>query len=361
MGRNVMIVMLVLASSIGDVSANMAKPWEGGDRAGDPVGIKDVAITHEELVIDLRPMVDRGGLAKVSATYHLDNGGPDKPLDLVFAMGSQATAFRVTLDGAEITSTVPSDAPLPESWQPPKTTPGLDGAEVNYHLDNPFLSVAFQVVVPAGRHEIAVTYNAEPVQSSWSSVLQYQFAYVLSPARSWASFGGLDITVLVPEDWNIAMSPALKREGDTLRGSFATVPADAVALTMRVPTMLYSVVGVVSLIVFALVALGGAVLLGWRTRVVERRRLAAHQFPSGLAAFGRGFAWAAAFFVTGLFAVVGPALTIPGQDYHRGYGQAFAVVGVVLGTILVLFIGWIVSHVVGRRVHLPKQAAEKDN
>lgn len=351
----VRIVVLALVASVGTASANMGQPWEGGDRAGDPVGITDVAITREELVIDMRPMIDRHALAQVSVTYHLDNRGADKPLDLVFAMGSRSTAFRVTLDGTELTSKLPGDAPLPESWQPPRTTPAFDGGELGYDLDNPPLSVAFQVVVPTGRHELAVSYNAEPVQDHLGSVMLYQFGYVLSPARTWAGFGGLDLTVHVPAGWRIAVTPALIREGDTLRGSFPTVPADAIALTVQAPTGLHTVVSFASLVVFAIVALGGLFAVVWRTRVVERRRLAANQFPSGAIAFGRGFAWGVAFFAAGLFAIFGPDLAVAGQAYHRGYGQGFAAVGVVLGTILATLIGWIVSYVVGRRVHLPKQ------
>lgn len=329
----------------------MAQPWQGGDRAGDPIGIKDITITREELVIDMRPMIDRAALAKVRATYHLDNRGVDKPLDLVFAMGSQASAFRVTLDGVEITSTLPSDAPLPESWQPPTKTPGFDGGEHWYGLDNPPLSVAFKLVVPAGRHELAVTYNAQPVQFGLDSVLAYQFGYVLSPARAWAGFGGLDLTVHVPEDWRIAITPALKREGDTLRGSFSTVPADAVALTIQTPTGWHTVVTIASRLLFALVAFGGLFGIGWWTRVDERRRLEANQFPFKAAAFGRGVAWAVAFLAAGMFAIFGPDLTVPGQAYHRGYGQGLAAVGVVFGSLLAIIVGSIASYIIARRVH----------
>lgn len=348
-----LVMLLALMGSAGSAHANMAKGWEGGDRAGEPVGIADITITREELVIDMRPLVDRSALAKVSATYHLDNRGADKQLDLVFAMGSRANAFRVTLDGTEITSTLPSDAPLPESWQPPKTTPGLDGGEHEYGLANPPLSVAFRIVIPAGRHDVAVTYSAQPVQFGDGSVLAYQFGYVLSPARMWAGFGGLDLTVHVPKDWRIAVTPALEREGDTLRGSFPGVPADAVALTVQMPTRWHAVVTIASPLAFALVAFGGLFVIGWRTRVDERRRLAANRFPFRAAAFGRGVAWGVAFLASGMFAIFGPDLAVSGQAYHRGYGQGFGAVGVVLGTFLAIIVGWIASSIIGRRVHLP--------
>lgn len=352
MGRSLAALAVMIASA-GSAHANMARGWQGGDRAGEPVGITDIAITREELVIDMRPMVDRTALAKVSATYQLDNRGADKQLDLVFAMGSDAESFRVTLDGTEVTGTLPSDAPLPQSWRPPETTPGFDGGEHSYGLDNPPRSVAFKLVVPAGRHAVVVTYSAQPVQFGDDSVLAYQFGYVLSPARMWAGFGGLDLTVHVPEDWRIAITPALKREGDILRGSFPSVPADAVALTVQRPTGWHTAVTVASRLVFALVVFGGLFVIGWWTRVDERRRLAANQFPFTAAAFGRGVAWAVAFLVTGMFAIFGPELTVPGQSYHRGYGQGFAAFGVVVGTVLLIVVGWITSYVIARRIHLP--------
>ena len=350
------VTLLALAATAGSAHANMGKGWEGGDRAGEPVGIADVSIRREELVIDLRSMTDRNAKVKVSATYHLDNRGADKPLSLVFALGSNADHFRVTLDRTEITSRLPGDAPLPESWQPPKMTPGIDGAELYYSVDNPSLSVTFELVIPSGRHDVAVTYDAEPVQSGDDGVLRYQFGYVLSPARTWAGFGGLDLTVHVPEDWRIAVTPALKRDGDTLRGAFTSVPADAVALTMKRPTGWYTVVSIASLLLFAVVALGGLIVIGWRTRVDERRRRAADLlFPFRAAAFGRGVAWGVAVLAVGMFAIFGPDLTVPGQAYHRGYGQGLGAVGVVLGSILAIVIGWIASHVIGRRVHFPSQ------
>lgn len=350
----VRIALLALVASVGTASANAAKGWEGGDRAGEPIGITDIAITREELVIDMRPMTDRGALAKVSATYHLDNRGPDKQLDLVFAMGSPSRDFRVLLDGKLIATMPRPDVQVPESWQPPRFTPGFDGGELYYGTDNAPTAVAFRLVVPAGRHDLAVTYDAEPVQHHIDSVLIYQFAYVLSPAREWAGFGGLELVVHVPPDWKIAVTPALEREGDTLRGSFTTVPADAVALTIQTPTGLHSVVTIASLGLFAIVALGGISMIVWRTRVAERRRRAASQFPFRAAAFGRGVAWGTAFLGTGLFAVFGPDLVIAGQGYHRGYGQGLAAFGLVVGTFLVILIGWIVSHSVGRRVHFPE-------
>lgn len=64
----------------------------------------------------------------------------------------------------------------------------------------------------------------------------WQFAYVLEPAASWKSFGELELQVMVPTGWFTAVTPALDRRGDVLRGQFQGRPAEAVALTVQRPT-----------------------------------------------------------------------------------------------------------------------------
>jgi hypothetical protein len=47
-------------AAVGTASANVAKANRGGTPNGEPEGIRDVAIRHEELEIDLRPIADAG-------------------------------------------------------------------------------------------------------------------------------------------------------------------------------------------------------------------------------------------------------------------------------------------------------------
>src|SRR6516162_764034 len=84
--------------------ANMGPPMSGGQIVAEPVGIKDVAITRETLVIDLQPLA-KDGLTHVEAIYHLDNHGEEKKLDLLFASGSRGTTnFHVWLDDQSVSS-----------------------------------------------------------------------------------------------------------------------------------------------------------------------------------------------------------------------------------------------------------------
>jgi hypothetical protein len=349
----VRIALLVLVATVAPASANLGAPWSGGEPAGEPVGIADIAIVREELVIDLRPLAEPSGSVKVNATYQLDNTGAEKQLDLVFATGSPSSEFRITLDGKPVASGLRPGAELPESWRPPASTPLFDGSALGYDLRDTALPIGVALVVPQGRHDLAISYLASTRRyRTGEPTVFHQFSYVLSPARTWAGFGGLDLTVHVPAGWRAAVTPALKREGDTLHAVFATVPADAVALTVQAPHGAYVVVKIASGVLFAIVALGGLFAIVALTRSRERRQRDAGKLTSGWSAFGRGGLWGATFLLTGLVAIVGPDLALPaGQAGNYGYGQAFAILGVILGTIAAIAIGSIVSFVVARRVY----------
>jgi hypothetical protein len=90
-------------------------------------------------------------------------------------------------------------------------------------------------------------------------------AYILAPAREWAGFGGLDVRVQLPKGWRFASTLALTRSGDDLTGSFAELPADAIAMTAQAPTS--PIVGAIVFWLSKLLPLacvvGGPVLL-WR-------------------------------------------------------------------------------------------------
>jgi hypothetical protein len=343
LGHLLVLIACVLMVSA-RAEANAGAPWGGGSHAGEPGGIEAIRIAHEELVIDLRPLAERDGQVFVAATYHLDNPVSEQQLDLVFATGSDSTDFRVMLDGRPVQLTNTRPTPLPKSWRAPSTTPLFDGSELQYHLAHADESRSFQLVVPPGRHDLAVSYRSDAVRYHHGDpTVLWQFAYVLSPARTWAGFGGLDVTVHVPAGWRAAVEPALIREGDMLRGTFENVPADALALTIQAPVGNYTLVADATRVVFLLVVIGGGFVVAWRTR-------AAHS-GSWLAALGRGFAWGAAVLATGVLAIAAPELTLPeGQADHHGYGQALAYVGVVLASVVAVVIGAIVSRVVGRRV-----------
>jgi hypothetical protein len=347
----VMISVVLVAPRA--ASANVGPRSWGGQLAGEPAGIHDIAILREELAIDMRPLAGDGRV-RVTATYHLDNRAAEQALDLVLASGSGEPAeSRVTLDGGDVATALRLDVVLPASWQAPAATPLPDGGELDYELRERGAPLGFRLTVPPGRHALAVSYAADAVYryDDEPTVLR-QFAYVLSPARSWAGFGGLDVTVRLPAGWKAGVSPALARGGDTLHAVFSGVPADAIALTVAAPAGAYWLVRYAAGALFAVVALGGGVAVSRAAAARQRRRWAAGKLPSLLAALVGGGAWSAAFLAAGLFAIFGPGLALPAHqaDHHDGYGQVFAAMLVVIGALLVLPIGVGVARAAGRRV-----------
>ncbi len=273
MGFPVAALVLAMLFAAPRAEANAGPPYYAdGKIAAEPSGMEGIAISHETLVIDMRrlPASPPSMLGKtaspktsnpidVSATYSITNGGPAREIALVFASGAPSTAgFAVALNGQPIATLPAADVAVPAEWQPPATTPGLNGKDLIY-LDpardtfdsqqvepwghyprmaerSATSSYAFTATIPAGDSVLAVRYQAEPQQyrsGGYTDFLKsYQFAYVLAPARAWDGFGGLDVTVHLPACWTAASRPELARVGDELRGSFDAVPADALALTV---------------------------------------------------------------------------------------------------------------------------------
>lgn len=343
---------LTLLLAPGVAHANIGPPSSGGHVVAEPVGVVGVAITNETLTIDLRPLA-ANGLAQVEAVYHLLNQGPERKLDLLFASGSASVAdFQVWIGNQPVASVPAKDTKLPASWRAPGQTPGLldQRIDLDYH---PYgvTPIAFTVTVPPGLHDLKVRYAAEATVHRYGHPTVYrQFAYVLAPARAWSSFGGLDVTIHLPANWRVSCTPALTREQDTLKGSFAELPADAIALTLQASEgwaywpLSYATVGFLGLAVF-----GGAIVCWKSGRClafpvkprVDLNWFGRHFWPKSL---GIGVAWGLAVLGTGLLAIVGPDWVLPsGQVSHYGYGRAFATLGVFCLSILAVPVGFAIT------------------
>jgi hypothetical protein len=231
--------------------ADIGPRW-WGDRAAEPQGLKGVDITHQDLTIDLRPLAAVQPV-HVEAVYRLHNPGEARKLDLVFVSGVDGvTDFEVRLGDRLLESRpVPRKQShwerdeLPKSWQPPPPKLGIEhpafymGAIIATEVE----LLEFSVELPSGLSTLRARYRArawgaaepDPVTAKVYPTVTWQFPYVLAPAREWKSFGGLDVTVYLPEGWQAASDPKLEREGAVLRGKFGDVPADTLMLATRAP------------------------------------------------------------------------------------------------------------------------------
>ena len=336
---------------------NVGPPSTGGQIVAEPIGIQDVEITHETLSIDLRPLAN-GEQVEVTVVYNLTNHGAEKTLDLLFVSGATGVNnFHVWLGDESISSHPAADAPIPASWQAPKETPSLqDNQKLSYlaYGSQPPVPHAFIVVIPPGQQVLRVQYQAEAATHLYGNPTVYrQFAYVLAPARSWSAFGGLDVTIHLPRDWRAVSTPALSRIDDTLTGTFTVIPADAIALTLQAPEgWAYRVVSKVSIWLFILTIVV-AMVVCWRIGLASGRRLVASNsgirnsrtraWPLSLAA---AIMSGIAVFGTGILAINAPDTMLPaGQVNHYGYGQLFAFIGVLMGSMLLVPIGFVISQV----------------
>jgi hypothetical protein len=308
--------------------ANIGPQW-WGDHAAEPLGLKGVAITHEELTIDLRPLAAVQPVA-VEAVYYLHNPGPAQKLGLVFVTGAAGVSdFEVRLGDRPLES-----KPVPRvellgngkgwevhpGWKPPRDPRGISGSSVypNFAEDEKAL-LAFDVELPPGPSTVTARYHGRACGThEGHPTATWVFPYILSPAKEWGSFGGLEVTVFVPEGWESASTPALEREGDVLRGSFPSLPADALMLAARAPVgpelgravCLY-------LGLYAFAAVGGGVLCWWAGRSLGRflgRRQGVFHLWIVLAAVALAFLWAAAIFGSARLAWWGIRGSLAGQE-----------------------------------------------
>jgi hypothetical protein len=331
--------------------ANMGAPTRGTGAASEPAGTIDVAITREQLVIDLRPIAE-GKHVEVAATYQVDNRDTTKQLSLVFAAGSDFDVLRVTLDGKPVETRPVDSATLPQSWQPPNETPTADGKSLGFSLPRGMSAAGFQLELPPGPHEIAIAFSTSAMtHHAKQPVLQHQFVYMLAPARTWLAFGGLDVTVHLPHEWEATITPAMKRTGDTFTASFPNLPADAIAMTTSAPLGSYRYIVVALWVLFVLVAIGGGFLVHRVAFVLQRWHSKSNRVGSpGVTAFFLGIAWAAAFLAAAILALFGADFALPANEVdHRGYGDALAAVFFGFVSLLVVVLGFVLGKRGARR------------
>jgi hypothetical protein len=265
--------------------ANIGERW-WGDRTAEPLGLKGVAIIREKLTIDLRPLTAVQPV-EVEATYQLNNSGSAKKLDLLFITGvTVASDFEVRLEGKRVQSRqVPPKelslhrGELPKSWQPPEELPLIDfelSRSHSYRQVHDPIVLTFVLELPPGRSTLSAHYRARAYGDDEEyPTVTWLFPYILAPAREWESFGGLDVTVYLPDTWQSNSAPVLEREGGVMRGSFTNLPADCLALAVRKPMgpemqQKLRITLWLCVALYAIVVMGGGILCWWIGRSLGR-------------------------------------------------------------------------------------------
>lgn len=219
--------------------ADAASPWTPGDAIGEPTGaVAHVAITHEDLSFDLRPLADVGPV-QVHMTYFVRNDAESTSAQLVFLADHAITntsTFAVTFDDAPVAATATTLTVLPDAWKPPTRTPAIDGVSSIPYFTTPGTAFRFTVLISPGPHRLSVAYAVQPGRMAVPQMTTtWQVAYILAPARQWASFGDLSIQAQLPAGWRARAIPAMDRTQDTLQGHFVGVPADSMVISASFP------------------------------------------------------------------------------------------------------------------------------
>lgn len=362
---NLLLFLSLLFNSI-EISANMAAPSQGGNITGEPSGLENIFITHENLTIDLRPlgemksvMDDRNVL--VEAVYEVENRGENKDLKLVFAVGSRKLEdFRISIDNKNVEKTeIVKNEDLPAKWQTPRETPWKNGKNLMYNpSENLTESVSFSLTIPKGKHTIKANYKSEASTFvNLGKMKAFQFAYILAPAREWADFGGLDVSIYLPENWEVETLPQLTREGEILKGNFAQIPADSLAITVQPPlpanydlySTIYDTLFISALFGFPLFL----IIFGWfKGRNLKLAWLWGIVF---------GIVWAMSVFITGFLSAYGADYEIPEVYYaNYGYGEFFDGIFLFVLSVILSFVGfglWMLTIFLARKFGAKNQTA----
>lgn len=344
-------------SSTTTVLANMASPIRAGNALGEPsADLSFIRIERETLTIDLRPL-SNGSPAVVEAVYKVRNEGEGRALDLIFVANSMtADGGGVWLDEERVPSRSGDAQGLPESWQPPRTTPRIGGgAPLSYEVKREG-AMTFTLQLAPGEHAIRVRYQAQATANSSdkSPTIYWQLGYVLSPARSWAGFGGLDAKVMLPAGWSAASDPSMKREGDTLVGTWTELPSDALALTVQSPPpqgqALYTTLKVLIFVVGLLVCL----MVGWLAGrwLGRRQRTSAWALPLSLAL---AFLWGLSFFLSDVAMMDAVKSRLGAQaPWTNGYGVFVTLIYFMAMVPLGLVLTQLIAFIAARRAREPR-------
>ncbi|MBI5487697.1 MAG: hypothetical protein HY905_10220 [Deltaproteobacteria bacterium] len=359
------VAALCIAAWCRAASANFA-PQDFGDPAGEPAVAEwaaDVSVEHEWLRIDLRPLEDEED-ARVEVRYRVRVSHEVPFAEMVFASpGVEKGA--VTLDGRTVGST--SVWRVYDTWRlTGEPMPTIDGGQHPFHVGARFSvpnresggsgstgALHFTARLTAGVHELAVEYRVSPMDYQGVGFFpQQDVVYLLSPARSWAGFGRLDVVVELPEDWDAVSVPALARRGDTLVGEFDGIPRDELLVGTRRPAPWWAFLVAGFPWFIAALGLGSGFWGGLRSgRQLAIGRFAARWVVVTLLAVAAPLLGIATFAVALGGTMLGSFIATPGWMAVYGGGMlSQGVVAVPLAVVACALVGGTLGFLRGRRL-----------
>lgn len=279
MKKRVSCILALLLVLLTPASANSA-PTRLGGTGGSTLEVDEgcpVTVSAEQLTFSVGGEDDADRLtAQVTAVYQMENptDGPlSVPMAFYLVEKSGHISPALDLDAVSITA---DGEPLDFSAQEVETDdPDTERTALVYTVDFP----------AHGGREVAVSYQSRSygLQEGTSHWTQ-EFTYLLSPARHWADFGTLDITIATTEEYPYIIDSSLPLEESgayTYTAHFDGLPEGELVFTLysRPSITLWDrlYAGVTSyqftflffLVILPLLVLGGAAVL---IAVLVRRR-----------------------------------------------------------------------------------------
>lgn len=327
-------VALAIACVVSPVAgyANIAAPSHPGDPAGEARGdFSRLAILAEELRFDLRPLA-KGERVQVTVRYRIRNLEP--------ASRTLAMAFRtpgveegsVALDGRRL----PHEAVLaPAASRPAGGEPRPRERELVFTAS----------LAARGEHRIEISYTLLPTRDTGGSLYwRYGVLYDLSPARQWASFGTLDVEVLVPPGWQVQSDPVLERRGDRLQRRFQGLPAANLLLSAsRRGEYTW---GWVFIVLGGLGGAAGTLAFAWQRGKRSRSKLPAFLPGLGYGVLGAALAFLLAMGGLALWSAFLDAQQASGRELYS-YSLALTFLGLPGGAVLTVAVA--ITYAAGRR------------
>lgn len=244
-------LFLVLgAVSPGPCLANGLPVNMSGDFLGPvvPAAETPVGIESERLSIDFTEHSSRFSplsmRAKVTAAYVLNNPSRDTISVPVLFIGDFAGQANVTLDGREV-PVVREITPVSHHYPVLAANAGFAWYDPytgeNYPLPknglyrNSYGKLPFTLVLPPGSHQLRVVYESGMGHDGGRYLNRvFHLSYLLQPARHWAYFKELDISVGLPhKGYRVAASLPLERTGPgKWAANFSGLPGEDLHLSI---------------------------------------------------------------------------------------------------------------------------------
>ena len=159
----------------------MASPNVYGYTPSVGLQSKDVDIEQEDLTITLSDSVT---YANYTVRYHIKSDKEEGQLILIFDPAEPFTRFEVFLDGKAVNL-----IPIQNDSIPADTLIyGSNNRTDIYHQQ-------FSLDINKGQHTIDVSYVGQPSEYLGNWVTEYTHTYNLKPAKSWKSFGKLNLII----------------------------------------------------------------------------------------------------------------------------------------------------------------------